>query len=150
MYGGFVVCSVFDSQIQQDMDDIGWNPFNSSEDLVIRSGKVSFYKGQAVVKGNFPGCASFGIMFVDNAGWVNADDIQHEYGHFIQLGILGIPKYTLGIAIPSLIGAAKNAADYESQLWERSADWLGGVTNGMYTPNSLTWAIIYFLALTLL
>jgi hypothetical protein len=150
MYGGFVVGSVFDSQIQKDMNDIGWNPFNSDESLVISSSKVSFYKGQAVIRGNFPGCASFGVMFVDKGNWVNADTIKHEYGHFIQLGILGLPKFTLGIAIPSLIGTQTYKGHYESQLWERTADWFGGANNGPYNKNSLGWSILYFLGLLLL
>ena len=43
MYGGFIVGSVFDSTIKTDMQKIGWNPFNSNEDLVLKSNKVSFY-----------------------------------------------------------------------------------------------------------
>jgi hypothetical protein len=89
-------------------------------------------------------------MFVDKGNWVNADTIKHEYGHFIQLGILGLPKFTLGIAIPSLIGTQTYKGHYESQLWERTADWFGGANNGPYNKNSLGWSILYFLGLLLL
>lgn len=46
---------------------------------------------------------SFGIMFVDKGTWVMPDTIKYEYSHLIQMGILGVSKYTLGIAIHSLI-----------------------------------------------
>ena len=69
---------------------------------------------------------SFGIMFVDKGTWVMPDTIKYEYGHFIQMGILGVSKYTLGIAIPSLIKSQTYKGHYESQLWERKTEWFGG------------------------
>lgn len=35
MYGGFVLSSVFDSQINSEMQSIGWNPFNNNESAVL-------------------------------------------------------------------------------------------------------------------
>jgi hypothetical protein len=117
---------------------------------VIRSSKVSFYKGQAVIRGNFPGCASFGVMLVEKGNYVTPDIIKHEYGHFIQLGILGHRKFIFGIAIPSLIGTQTYKGHYESLLWERSADLFGGANNGPYTKYSKELSILYFLGLLLL
>ena len=150
MYGGFMAGSAFDSAIKADMDAIGWNPFNSDEGLVLGSSKVSFYKGQAVVRGNFPGCASFGIMLVDKGDWVKVDTIKHEYGHFIQLGILGLPKFALGIAVPSPIGTQLVPEEfYHSQPWEVTADILGGASQFDHYPGWETIGWLYFFALLL-
>lgn len=128
------------------MSAIGWNPFNSNENAVMSAGSVSFYKGQAVIKGNFPGCMSFGIMFVDNGSWVTADTIRHEYGHFLQMGILGVPKFTLGIAIPSLIGTQVTPSHlYHSQPWEVTADILGGAKGFSHAKGSELLGWIYFI-----
>ena len=150
MYGGFVLSSVFDSQINSEMQSIGWNPFNNNESAVLAANKVSFYKGQAVIKGNFPGCMSFGVMFADRGAWVTADTIQHEYGHFLQMGILGDLKFALGIALPSLIGTWVTPSNlYHSQPWEVTADILGGTRAYTHVKNSELIGMIYFLLLVL-
>ena len=151
MYGGYMTMSSFDKEIYNDMSSIGWNPLNAKEELVTSANKVSFYKGEAIVKGNFPGCMSFGMMFVDKGKWVTSDTIRHEYGHFIQLGILGLPKYLFGIGIPSLIGTQLTSDDlYNSQPWEVTADILGNANGYSHVNKSELIGWIYFINLLLI
>ena len=49
-YLGLCVGSVFSKQIRQDMSDINYNPFNTSEQKVINSTSVSFYKGVPIYR----------------------------------------------------------------------------------------------------
>ena len=44
-YAGISVASIFDEDIRNDMNAIGWSPFNSDESATLHSSKVSFYKG---------------------------------------------------------------------------------------------------------
>jgi hypothetical protein len=39
------VAPIFDEDIRNDMNAIGWNPFNTDESATLNSSKVSFYKG---------------------------------------------------------------------------------------------------------
>ena len=148
MFLGFAVASIFDSQVRADMESIGWNPFNTNEDAVILSKKVSFYKGQPIIRGDFPGCLSFGVMLLDKGDWVTEDVLLHEHGHFKQLEILGVKKYAINIALPSLAGAITYSGDdkyYNSQPWEITADMFGGVKQEEYLKNSKRRGLMYFL-----
>ena len=61
-----LIASLFNEQIKQDLENINYNPFNSSETDVINSQKVSFYKGVPVFKiNNGKGSMSFGAIFFD-------------------------------------------------------------------------------------
>ena len=66
-YLAATVMSIWDEEVREDMNDIGWNPFNSDESIVADSNKVSFYKGQFVIRGDYKISSnrsfSFGIMF---------------------------------------------------------------------------------------
>jgi hypothetical protein len=53
--------------------------------------------------------------------------LNHEYGHTIQLKLLGVTKYTVFIGIPSALSGGLEELDYYSMPWERSADLFGGV-----------------------
>ena len=65
-YAGMLIASLFDEQIKQDLENINYNPFNSSEIDVLDSQKVSFYKGVPVFKiNNGKGSMSFGAIFFD-------------------------------------------------------------------------------------
>ena len=65
-YAGMLIASLFNEQIKQDLENINYNPFNSSETDVINSQKVSFYKGVPVFKiNNGKGSMSFGAIFFD-------------------------------------------------------------------------------------
>ena len=54
LYVGMCVASVFDEDIRNDMESINWNPFNSNENAVVNSKKISFYKGVSVIRGGQP------------------------------------------------------------------------------------------------
>lgn len=152
-YGGIVVASVFDDQIQQDMEAIHWNPFNLKADDAVQSQKVSFYKGMPVIRFNSDFLSSFqvgGIIFFKHGQGVKS--LHHESGHGIQEVILGLPKYLTRIALPSvlmnLIGRVYRPVNdfYYNFPWERTADWLGGVGD---RSDHVTWSlpvgIVYFI-----
>ena len=42
--------SIFDEDIRNDMNGIGWNPFNTDESATLNSSKVSFYRGVPVFR----------------------------------------------------------------------------------------------------
>lgn len=141
-YGGSIMASSWDPLIQQDMENIGWNPFNSNPNM-SNINKVSFYKGQAVVLQNFVNSSfSFGIMFLHTSQYKNQTVVKHEWGHFAQMLMLGPTIYTTNVALPSLIynlwGDYQNyneplySKKYFSKIWERTADWLGGVNRSNY------------------
>ena len=135
-YAVMAVATLFDEDIRNDMNNIGWNPFNDDETTVIDSKKVSFYKGAPVFRGDYPDgrSFSFGALFLDN-GLSNAntssngdppeETVKHEWGHTIQLGLLGPINYGLGIGIPSCFGWSRK--DYYDRPWEVTADLFGGV-----------------------
>ena len=144
MYGGYMMASSWDSQVKADMDRIGWNPFNTNADM---SGvnKVSFYKGQPVMLHNSDFSSfSIGIMFLKESQKKNTDAVKHEWGHFAQLLIVGPTAYMGFVAIPSVINfefgeynnyiGPERERMYYSKIWERTADWLGGVNRNNYDP----------------
>ena len=49
-YAGMAFASIFDEDIRNDMNGIGWNPFNTDESATLNSSKVSFYKGVPVFR----------------------------------------------------------------------------------------------------
>jgi len=66
--------------------------------------------------------------------------IRHEYGHFLQLAILGGWLYLFLIAIPSITNNLRDRKnklkkDYYEYFWEAWADKLGGIIH-IYVPNS--------------
>ncbi len=160
--GGYVaaaVMSIWDEKVKEDMDDIGWNPFNSDESIVAGSNKVSFYKSQFVLRGDLKisnnRSFSFGIMFLDrriNDTAYGRDTVKHEWGHFVQLGIVGIPKFLSFFAVPSMLSG--NSQNYYSLPWERSADLIGGVSGNNWgsphTPNSGLYSLLYLIGAFLL
>jgi len=155
------VMSIWDEQVWADMYSIGWNPFNTDESKVAGSKKVSFYKGQFVIRSDFSitngRSFSFGIMFLDisvtNTPY-GRDSVKHEWGHFVQLYYLGIPKFILFFGIPSMLTSGYDKY-YYSYPWERSADLLGGVSglywgSSPYMPNSGFYSILYLLGIFVL
>ena len=128
MYGAFMVKSAFDSDIKADMDRIGWNPFNSNEDLVLASKKVSFYKGMPTmwIKHSSKRSGSFLGIWLNIDGSVDADTVKHEWGHGIQQGILGPLKFGLLIGLPSALEWSDRS--YYTRPWEITADLFGGAS----------------------
>ncbi|MCL2145465.1 MAG: RHS repeat-associated core domain-containing protein, partial [Endomicrobia bacterium] len=131
MYGGFVLASSWDKQIRADMNAIGWNPFNTNEDAVLESGKVSFYKGMPVVRTNLKRSGSFGAILLrrrdSDGNKIEVNELRHEWGHGAQHLIMGSILYGVSIAIPSALSDAENPNYYDSP-WEVTADMLGGVS----------------------
>ncbi len=137
-YAGMAVASIFDEDVRNDMNAIGWNPFNSDESLVLGSNKVSFYKGVPVIRTNIERSGSFGAIFLrrgyhDFYGTyhvlTDTDEVRHERGHNSQLMMMGIGIYgfTVGIPSPAKLGKWDKAGNYYGAPWETMADILGGV-----------------------
>ena len=99
-YAGMAVSSIFDEDIRNDMNAIGWNPFNTNESATLNSSKVSFYKGVPVFRTAAGGrSGSFGAIFLTKGSGVDA--LRHERGHNWQLMMMGIANYGLMIGLPS-------------------------------------------------
>ncbi|ERJ10865.1 RHS repeat-associated core domain-containing protein, partial [Haloplasma contractile] len=134
------------SAIIKDLSLIGFNPYNSNEDLVLESTYFSFYKGSPIIWHNIPNQSSagvFGMVFL-NSNTGTKQTLKHEWGHNQQERILGTPLYLLVVAAPSVYynktGDYRNYRDpkrermYYSKVWERIADWFGGVDRNNYDP----------------
>lgn len=121
-YAGMAIASIFDNDIRNDMNLIGWNPFNTDESLVMGSTKVSFYKGVPVILiSGMGGSMSLGALFFDKSrGGIKV--LKHERGHSTQLMAMGLGNYLIQIGIPSMW---KNGSETP---WELSASLLGGST----------------------
>ena len=149
MYGAFMVGSVFDGQIQKDMDAIGWNPFQS--DATLLSGKrdhrkVSFYKGMPVVWTNPSSGRPASFLGIWLANYNEPNTIKHEWGHGVQQGIMGPLKYALMIGLPSWQewGPSEKERAYNNRPWENNADMFGGVTRPEHTPDDIVRGWRYF------
>ena len=149
-YIGMAITAMFDEEVKEDLDRIKWNPFNADENTVLKSKKVSFYKGAPIIRHDIPGstsCQIFGIIFLNKSEHIwNAGEsaLRHEWGHGIQELMLGV-SYLTRIAIPSLItflSSSLSDKDYYSLPWERTADFFGNVYREFdYKEGSLNWAI---------
>ena len=123
------------NNVLEDISNL--NVFNIDPDVVRNAHYFSGYGGQLVILYGHTHAqqyASFSygpIMGMHNAfkndNWENT--LKHEHGHYVQFMQLGLIKYTFAIALPS---ATHNDYYYHSQLWEVTADMLGGV------PYSIT------------
>ena len=120
-YAGIFVAALFDEEIRADMNAIGWNPFNSNEEIVTQSSKVSFYEGVPVFmfEKDF-GAFSFGIIGLGGNYRQDVEVLKHERGHNTQLMTMGLIKFLFFVALPS---PTKNA---DETPWELSASILGG------------------------
>ncbi len=155
-YTGMAIASLFDEQIREDMNAIGWNPFNSSEQAVLDSSKVSFYKGVPIYRINGNRSGSFYAMFLtyeSNKRENPKDIVRHEWGHNIQAMIMGPGNYglTVGIMSPTILGKHKGwiKDDYYNSPWETTADMLGGVQERKHTSSEKLRAIGYTVVGTL-
>ena len=76
-YIGIAIASIFDEDIRNDMNAIGWNPFNKNEYATLNSSKVSLYKGVPVFRTAAGGrSGSFGAIFLAKGSGI--DSIHHE------------------------------------------------------------------------
>ena len=132
-YVGVAIAAIFDSNIRNDMNAIGWNPFNSDENAVLNSDSVSFYKGAPVFKTTLGRSGTFCAIFLSN----NADetDLKHEYGHIVQQMIMGPITYGLMIGLPSWREWSNRS--YYDRPWEITADIFGGVTTRPHSQKDI-------------
>ena len=125
------------------------NPFNQSEEVALKSRVLGFYKGSKVTRQNIVGtCSIFGTIWAEDG--IKAVTLKHEYGHSVQENLLG-KAYIISVAIPSALYCGYDmltdgsSFDYYSMPWERTADWLGGVTSNErkygYKSGSLAWGV---------
>jgi hypothetical protein len=138
------------TNLKEDLDSGALNPFNTSEETVLNSKVMSFYKGSLVIRHDIPkatSCGIFGTIFLnkkvnDATNLNHTNTLKHEWGHNQQEKILGA-SYLIFVALPSLYynqtGDYRNYKDkkmreqmYYSKIWERTADWLGGVNRNNY------------------
>ena len=122
---------------------------NTDEQVALDAKYFAFYKGQLVIKEDWGftngRSGSFIIMFL-NSNETDPNVVKHEWGHFAQLMIMGLPDFALSVAIPSVLSDPYDPY-YYSNPWERTADWLGGVEReGGYITGSLAWGIYQFVA----
>jgi hypothetical protein len=149
---GYIVAafmSIWNEEVRKDMNDIKWNPFNSNDSKVAKSKKISFYKGQFVIRTDFNFTShrsfSFGAMFLEKGE--SATTVNHEWGHFVQLSIVGMPKYLLFFGVPSM--ADLGTGYYYNKPWERSADLFGGVSREKHSSSSAIESIAYLFGIFL-
>ena len=148
-YAGMAVASIFDEDIRNDMNAIGWNPFNTDESATLNSSKVSFYKGAPVFRTSNERSGSFGAIFLTK-GSID-DDLRHERGHNSQLMMMGIGTYgfTVGIPSPAKLGKWDKAGNYYGAPWETMADILGGVKGRPHSSAEIWNAWGYYAVSTL-
>lgn len=136
MYGGFMAAAAFSKDIYNDMANIGWNPFNTDAEKALNAKYVSFYKGAAVIKadlGGLNGGRSFymGAIILDKSE-NDVNTIYHEWGHHLQLNVLGPANYFISVGIPSALWGSK---DYYDMPWENIADAVGGANHNVPINN---------------
>lgn len=149
-YAGMAVASIFDKDIRNDMNEIGWNPFNTDESATLNSSKVSFYKGVPVFRTATGGrSGSFGAIFLTHGS--DVDTLRHERGHNWQLMMMGIGTYgfTVGIPSPAKLGKWDKAGNYYGAPWETMADILGGVEGRTHSNTEIWNAWGYYAVSTL-
>ena len=81
------VASIWDEDIRADMNAIGWNPFNTNENAVLGSSKVSFYKGMPVFMKDSGRSGTFYAMVLNRKS--DATVLRHERGHGSQAMAMG-------------------------------------------------------------
>ena len=124
-YAGMAMSSIWDKDIRADMNAIKWNPFNSNEDVVLSSNKVSFYKGVPVfLKDQGRSGSFYAISLNKNRTTI---ELKHERGHNWQAMMMGVANYGLLIGVPSFFELSERS--YYSRPWEISAEQLGNTGN---------------------
>ena len=115
----------------------------------------TFYKGVPVFSADWLGwgAASFGIIVMGSKNLYDADfnnTLNHEYGHFVHMSMIGPVDYFVTTAIPSLAFAGLSNMDvfpseyYYDLPWERTADYLGGVER-QYLPSTNAAASVFWM-----
>ena len=128
-YLGMAVASIWNEDVRNDMNAIGWNPFNSDTSLVASSNAVSFYMGAPIFRTDNTTSGSFGVIvlskhsFTRDGGfcWSPDVNVKHEWGHCVQQIFYGPIPYLINVGIPSPLMNGDN------EPWEIMADILGRV-----------------------
>ncbi|MEI7667673.1 MAG: RHS repeat-associated core domain-containing protein [Erysipelotrichaceae bacterium] len=137
---GLATGDVSMDQVASDLSNL--NFFNTDEGKVLRSNSISFYKGVPVMRQKPFTSFSFGAIFLQKNNYVFKNDVKHEYGHSVQLGVMmattspgtGAALYTGLVAIPSVSVFTYNEVqgindkNYYKRSWEATADFFGGVS----------------------
>ena len=137
------------SSVEVAQDILNFDINNTSEQKVIESNWISAYKGKVVIRHPFEGLSSMslGVIFL-NKNEEDQKTVKHEYGHCVQLDEVGILKYLVFVAAPSVNGYWAGLSDpaYYSQTWEYGADMYGGVDRGegYYEDSSLVDHLMYW------
>lgn len=117
-----------------------------------RNIRLVFYRGAPVlvVKALKQGAFSIGLIVMGESEYRHsvkglAQTLDHEYGHLLQLLILGLPVYLFLYALPSFIcyWSGVPESHYYRLPWEYIADRLGGAKRKDSRPQPLN--RIYFL-----
>ena len=145
-YVGMAITSIWDESVRDDMNAIGWNPFNSNEQAVLDSQKVSFYKGVPVFRTDNDRSGSFGAIFLTKGSVVDA--LRHERGHNQQLMMMGVINYGLMIGLPSWLEWSKRS--YYERPWEITADVFGGVAERTHSQADINIGYWYLVVSSLL
>jgi len=143
-YLGITFSTIFDEDIKYDMNKINWNPFNTDEQLVLDSKKISFYKGVPVFRFNYNRSGSFLAIFLtrETNNRKNPEDvIRHEWGHNIQQLILGPINSFFCIFLPSW--QEWSTRSYYDRPWEITADIFGGVISRKHNNSDITRGFSY-------
>ena len=126
-----------------------FDPVHNDCAKVCEDSFFSFYKGVPVfnVKSNIVDKIgltswSFGVIVLNNQPHSTRSDpnnfentLRHEYGHTVQMENLGLVRFFVKVAVPSVIYNLKSRKDselhnmYYCMPWERAADFYGGVGN---------------------
>lgn len=133
-YVGICVGSIFSKDLRDDMSAIGYNPFNVSEQKVLNSEKVSFYKGVPIYRmnGDFRSGSFCAILFAKGD---SAEDLKHESGHNVQQLLLGPITFLAIIGAPSFFEFSTR--EYYDRPWEITADLFGGVTSRSHSQADI-------------
>ena len=133
-YIGIAIASIFDEDIRNDMNAIGWNPFNKNEYATLNSSKVSLYKGVPVFRTAAGGhSGSFGAIFLAKGSGI--DSIHYERGHNWQLMMMGITNYGFMIGLPSW--REWSTRQYYDRPCDITADVFGSVTGRTHSQADI-------------
>ena len=113
---------------------------NESEEAVLKSQFISFYKGKLVLRMGDDFGLSYGIIILGKGDRVTDEVLKHEYGHALQFDKMGLIRYTTDVALPSLTAwlidrYGELPFDYYSSPWEKEANELGGSNLTGNKPN---------------
>ncbi|MCQ3035439.1 MAG: hypothetical protein MJ248_04435 [Bacilli bacterium] len=133
-YADIAFAAIWNKDVREDMNAIGWNPFNSNESKVLSASAVSFYKGIPVFMDHRERSGTFTFILLDKNTEYRDDDVpsqilKHEYGHTYQQMILGPISYLINVGLPSwkMFG---NYNNYYDRPIETMADMFGGASVG--------------------